>query len=378
MTIIDWKDHFRIGLELIDDQHKLIFEMLGELHQTLVIDQKGRSPKALQAFQQLIDYICFHFDDEILNMEKEGIDSRFLAHHQRTHEKFVDQVYALWSRRADLRDSANAFVGFIGSWLGMHILGVDKSMARQCLKIRQGIPSAQAYEEELHPDNANEVAMMSMMDGLYQTLSDQNVELVHANTSLEGQVALASHELNRAQEELRQAHLRLEAFSRTDGLLQISNRGYFDDRMRIECADAYRRKTDISLIMIDLDYFKRYNDHYGHLEGDKCLKRISQAIRKALMRTTDLIARYGGDEIGVILPDTDARGALIVAERIQKEVAMLAIPHARSSINRHVTLSMGIVSAVPPERDAPDNLVNSAILSLDQAKSAGRNRWCAT
>lgn len=217
-----------------------------------------------------------------------------------------------------------------------------------------------------------------MIDTLYQTLSEQNLELVHANTNLEGHVALRTQELSRANEELRQANLRLEAFSRTDGLLQIANRAYFDDRMRIECADAYRRKAPVSLIMIDVDYFKRYNDHYGHLEGDKCLKRIAQAIRRALLRTTDLLARYGGEELAVILPDTNEAGARIVAERILSEIQAQAIPHARSSVNRHVTVSLGVTSAVPPERDAPAVMIKNADVALYKAKEAGRNRWCVT
>lgn len=209
---------------------------------------------AVEAFQRLIDYACFHFEDEEALMIQEGLDSRFIAYHHGLHEKFVDQVYALWSCRADLKDPARTFIGFLTSWLGMHILGVDQSMARQCERIKAGMSAEQAYEAEQNSDDKRVHALVSMIDTLYQTLSEQNLELVHANTNLEGHVALRTQELSRANEELRQANLRLEAFSRTDGLLQIANRAYFDDRLRIECADAFRRKVPVSLIMIDVDY----------------------------------------------------------------------------------------------------------------------------
>lgn len=378
MTIFVWNDNFRTDLHLVDDQHKMIFDLFDELHQKLLLSTRDDETLAIEAFQRLIDYACFHFEDEEALMVQKGMDPRFIAHHHDLHEKFVDQVYALWSRRNDLNDPARTFIGFLTSWLGMHILGVDQSMARQCERIERGMSASEAYEAEQNQDDKRVNALVSMIDTLYQTLSEQNLELVHANTNLEGHVALRTQELSRANEELRCANQRLEAFSRTDGLLQIANRAYFDDRMRVECADAFRRKVPMSLIMIDVDYFKRYNDHYGHLEGDKCLKRIAQTIRRALLRTTDLVARYGGEELAVILPDTDASGARIVAERILQEIQMLAIPHARSSINRHVTISLGLISAIPPERDAPASLIAQADSALYKAKEAGRNRWCTS
>ena len=377
MTIFVWNDNFSTDLHLVDDQHVEIFDLFDALHQKLLTSTRDES-LAVEAFQRLIDYACFHFEDEEALMAQEGLDPRFIAYHHGLHEKFVDQAYALWSRRADLNDPARTFIGFLTSWLGMHSLGVDQSMARQCERIKAGMSAEQAYEAEQNSDDKRVHALVSMIDTLYQTLSEQNLELVHANTNLEGHVALRTQELSRANEELRQANLRLEAFSRTDGLLQIANRAYFDDRMRIECADAYRRKAPVSLIMIDVDYFKRYNDHYGHLEGDKCLKRIAQAIRRALLRATDLLARYGGEELAVILPDTDEAGARLVAERILSEIQAQAVPHARSSVNRHVTVSLGVTSAVPPERDAPAVMIKDADVALYKAKEAGRNRLCVS
>lgn len=376
MTIFVWNDNFRTDLHLVDDQHMEIFDLFDVLHQKLLMSTRDDESLAVEAFQRLIDYACFHFEDEEALMVQEGLDSRFIAYHHGLHEKFVDQVYALWSRRADLKDPARTFIGFLTSWLGMHILGVDQSMARQCERIKAGMSAEQAYEAEQSSDDKRVQALVPMINTLYQTLSEQNLELVHANTNLEGHVALKTQELSRANEDLRQANMRLEAFSRTDGLLQIANRAYFDDRLSVECVDAYRRKATVSLIMVDVDYFKRYNDHYGHLEGDKCLKRIAQAIRRSLLRTTDLVARYGGEELAIILPDTDVQGAQIVAERILSEIHMQAIPHARSSVNRHVTVSLGVTSAVPPERDAPAALITQADAALYKAKETGRNRWC--
>jgi hemerythrin len=207
-----------------------------------------------------------------------------------------------------------------------------------------------------------------MVGRLYHVLSVQNTELAQANQLLEERVERRTHELA-------QANVRLEAFARTDGLLQIANRSYFDDRLAEACASAFRREQPLGLLMIDVDFFKRYNDSYGHPAGDACLKAIARAVAESLPRSTDLLARYGGEELAVILPDTDAAGTAVVAARVVAQVAALALPHKSSDAAPHVTVSVGGVALVPGSKDAGAPMLADADAALYHAKAAGRNCW---
>jgi two-component system cell cycle response regulator len=128
--------------------------------------------------------------------------------------------------------------------------------------------------------------------------------------------------------------------------------------------------------MFDIDFFKLYNDFYGHLGGDDCLRQVAKVIARAAKRAGDLTARYGGEEFTVVLPNTTAEGANIVARKIFYGMASLKLPHARSSIGPYVTLSCGIATVIPSAEQSPDTLIRSADSALFQAKSTGKNRIC--
>jgi diguanylate cyclase (GGDEF)-like protein len=158
-----------------------------------------------------------------------------------------------------------------------------------------------------------------------------------------------------------------------DGLTGIPNRRSFDETLMREWQRARRNASELSLVMIDIDHFKSYNDSYGHLAGDDCLRRVTAAVAQSL-RVTDYLARYGGEEFACILPDTGEEGALISAERIRCHVASASIPHGASPVAPHVTVSLGIASMVPSEKMAPESLIEMADRMLYRAKDGGRNR----
>jgi diguanylate cyclase (GGDEF)-like protein len=135
-----------------------------------------------------------------------------------------------------------------------------------------------------------------------------------------------------------------------------------------------REKSPLSIIMCDVDYFKQYNDTYGHGGGDDCLKEVAKAIKASARRAADLTARYGGEEFVALLPNTPLTGALEVAKLIQQRVKSLQIPHAKSSISEYVTLSFGVASIIPTDATTPEELLLRADQSLYQAKQAGRNQ----
>jgi len=159
-----------------------------------------------------------------------------------------------------------------------------------------------------------------------------------------------------------------------DGLTSVYNRRCFDERLVSEWGRAVRNGSALSVLLLDVDYFKRFNDRYGHQAGDDCLRRVAEALRAGLRRPGDLLARYGGEEFACLLPDTGLAGALIVAEQLAQGVRDLAIEHAGSGVARMVTVSVGACSKGDVQQGAPLALLRSADEQLYVAKSRGRNQ----
>lgn len=166
----------------------------------------------------------------------------------------------------------------------------------------------------------------------------------------------------------------LEALSVTDGLTGIANRRRFDEFLNYEWVRAKRAESCISLIMMDIDFFKLFNDNYGHLEGDNCLKQVAEALKKTVKRATDLVARYGGEEFSCILPLTGEKGALRLAHEMQNSVGGLRISHNYSSAAPYITLSMGVAVTIPDLNLPPETLTKAADQALFEAKKCGRNQ----
>ncbi|MGK7950605.1 MAG: diguanylate cyclase [Xenococcaceae cyanobacterium] len=184
-------------------------------------------------------------------------------------------------------------------------------------------------------------------------------------------IAIQQSELH---SQIKKANEQLKQLAILDGLTGVANRRYFDRVFRNEWNRLAREKKPLSLILCDIDHFKIYNDTYGHPEGDACLKKVAQTLQQATKRAADLVARYGGEEFAVILPDTDAEGALFVANNIRQKLHKMKIPHSGSTVSPYITLSIGTATKIPtPEEDA-DDLLKKADLNLYQAKKQGRDR----
>lgn len=168
-------------------------------------------------------------------------------------------------------------------------------------------------------------------------------------------------------------HRRLSSLSMTDGLTQIANRRYFNEFYSADWRRACREHGSIGLIMMDIDHFKAFNDHYGHLEGDECLTAVAQQLKAAVQRPRDFVARFGGEEFIVLLPSIQPEGVRVVAERLQQALAQLMIPHAYSSAGDYVSLSMGLAWCEPDNDFRPDQLIAAADEALYSAKENGRN-----
>ena len=177
-----------------------------------------------------------------------------------------------------------------------------------------------------------------------------------------------------AERALKKANQQLEKIAIEDALTGLATRRRFDTVLETEIRRALRRRDHLSLLMCDVDFFKRYNDHYGHIAGDRCLRVVAEAVQQICKRAGQLSARYGGEEFAVIMPGSALKDAKIVAEKIRQGLTARAIPHEYSDVAKTVTISIGAVSAVVTESRTADWFMKQADDALYQSKEHGRNR----
>jgi two-component system chemotaxis family response regulator WspR len=175
--------------------------------------------------------------------------------------------------------------------------------------------------------------------------------------------------------ELEEKNVELERLSSQDGLTGIANRRIFDEFVSKEWSRAARENDTLSLILIDIDHFKTYNDNYGHQGGDDCLRQVAQKLASTVKRPTDLVARYGGEEFAVVMPGTDMEGAKSIAASLCEGVSSMQLPHAHSSTADHVTISLGVASMAPNADGTPEQLIEKADSALYRSKESGRNQF---
>ncbi len=181
-------------------------------------------------------------------------------------------------------------------------------------------------------------------------------------------------ELKNTQENLKNKNKELEELSTRDQLTGLYNRREFEKVIKKEWRYAIRELEPISLIMMDIDNFKPYNDNYGHLAGDHCLQKISKCMMKSLKRPRDFVARYGGEEFVAILPETGIKGAKVTAERLRKKIYNLKIPHKYSNVEEYITISLGIATTKEPDLFLFEELLDEADQALYKAKETGKNK----
>ena len=180
--------------------------------------------------------------------------------------------------------------------------------------------------------------------------------------------------LRESQQQLLDTNLVLQRLIKSDGLTGLANRRYFDEYLEIEWSRALRDQSELSLLMIDVDYFKAYNDQHGHVAGDEVLRRVGESLRGSCTRASDLAARYGGEEFAVIMPGTAAGGARLQAEKIRRAVEALGIPHDLPKPGSPISVSIGIATIRPSVEHDPLSLVIKADEGLYLAKHSGRNQ----
>jgi diguanylate cyclase (GGDEF)-like protein len=264
----------------------------------------------------------------------------------------------------------------ISRWLVKPITAISRASQ----KITQGDFSRRLIEPRIR-----ELAVLSnSFNHMSEEIERSRLQLEEYSRSLEQKVSDRTQELQAeiqsrlaAEEALQEANAALRQMAYIDGLTQIPNRRRFDEVLQQNWRQGFRDQQPISAILCDVDFFKRYNDHYGHQEGDRCLQLVANAINLVVRRPGDLAARYGGEEFVVILPQTPMEGAVEVAQMIQANVRALQLLHAKSDVSDYVTLSLGVSCLVPEDMMQPELLLNQADEALYLAKKKGRDRMMA-
>lgn len=373
-TVFMWNDNLSTGLPDVDEQHQTIVRLFNELHWAFFLQEGERDGIQADVYGRLLAYTEFHFQEEEEKMLRFGLDVRHYQAHAQAHAQFMTQLRALWTQRATMKDPDATLAGFLSAWLGLHILGFDHAMARQIHAIQEGQTPQQAFEQVGQNPDQSMHELLGMMGSMYSALSAHNVQLAAENQALQERLVVGAHELAAAQ-------LRVKNLARTDVLLGIANRSYFHERLEQACALGLRGERPVGVLLIDLDHFKSYNDTYGQLQGDECLRAVTAAVQACLHRSTDLLARYGGEELAVLLPDTNQEGTQEVAQHMLHAVQALQLPHENSSVGPFVTVSVGACAHVPyPMAQVGGGataLMTWAEEALYRAKMQGRNRWSA-
>jgi diguanylate cyclase (GGDEF)-like protein/PAS domain S-box-containing protein len=252
--------------------------------------------------------------------------------------------------------------------------------------------TANDWVERMHPEDKERVSSFCIAQSKagvdheadYRALTKDNGfvwirDVVHVVRNEKGEVdslvgfMFDISERKKTEEKLVRAQKELEILSYKDGLTGVFNRRMFDTVLEREWLNAQQNKQSLSLIMLDIDYFKQYNDHYGHIQGDDCLKMIGKILSGAATRSRDFFARYGGEEFVLVLPETDNEAAIKVAERCRNLLFKAQIPHSQSEVSQIVSVSIGVATIIPTKQDEHIAFVEQVDKLLYLAKQKGRN-----
>ena len=361
-----WSESYVTGLVEVDGQHKRLVEIINKFGQAIAQAENISDPEVDAAFQQLLAYAAEHFAQEEALMLRVGIDHSYFLAHQKRHQSFVSDVQRLYSTKSqDLTKFGENLLRFLIYWLAYHILGTDKSMARQLAYIEAGHTASEALLHERDDQDGAVEPLLQALNGLFQQVSERNRELQNLNETLEQRVAQRTQELVVANQ-------RLEALAMTDQLTGLPNRRNVMNVLGQIWKDGTPADSLVCM-MIDADGFKKVNDTLGHDAGDEVLRHLAKELGHSF-RNDDTVARLGGDEFLAILPHTDLADGLKVAEKLRATVDRLQVA-VGSGTSRGAwkgSISVGVAVRTADMAD-PEDLIKAADGGVYLSKVKGRN-----
>ena len=367
--VFPWNKNFETGIAIIDEQHKKLVSLLNELAGTLT---HNNQLEINRVFDELAEYANFHFETEEAIWVEYFDDDSWLSSHQLNHSSFLPKVLELKEEDTNkpLIEIVECIVKFLIRWLAFHIIDNDKRMAFVVHNMGKGLTFEEAKIASDKKMNGSIRVVIETVLAMYDGLSSRTLDLMrerHERQQVE-------EELHKANLQLRDVNKKLEELAITDQLTGLFNRRHFNNVFKRELKRASREKTFLSLIILDIDFFKRLNDNYGHSEGDRVLVQVGKQLTNLCQRPGDYAFRLGGEEFSILAANLEVQGTVEFAEIIRKGIEALGIPHEYSDITKILTVSVGSVTMVPDETDTIDDYMSVADTRLYKAKELGRNQ----
>ena len=360
--VFPWNKNFDTGHAIIDEQHRQLVRLLNKLASTLV---DAEFSVVNSAFDELADYANMHFDEEEAIWTNYFSGDSWLSSHQLSHATFLPKVIELKEQEADkpLSDVVEQIIKFLIRWLAFHIIDNDKRMAMAVSAMESG---ASIEEAKVLADKKMSGSMRLLIETvltMYDGLSSRTLDLLRERNAR-----------SKAEQKLKVANKKLEELSITDQLTGLYNRRYLESVFEHESRRALRNRLLLTYYLIDIDFFKNFNDNYGHLEGDSALKQVAHRLKEICRRPSDFAFRIGGEEFGIFSTNRAEDAALTFGKIIRKSIEDLKILHGHSEVSEFVTVSLGGVCRIPAREGALTEYVEIADKRLYVAKSSGRNR----
>jgi hemerythrin len=367
--VFPWNENFETGIARIDEQHKILIALLNELASTLACND---SIEINRVFKELTEYAEFHFEcEEAIWTEYLGNDS-WLSSHQLNHSTFLPRIIELRDKKTDSYQSEviESIILFLIRWLAFHILDSDKRMAFFIENIHQGMTFDEAKIAAERKMGGSFKILVETIMSMYDSLSSRTLTLMRESNYRRK----IENDLHIANKKLRQTNARLESLSITDSLTGLHNRRHLNSVFSREIKRARRDHFSLALLIVDIDFFKKINDHYGHTQGDRILIQVSDTLKKNCQRSSDYAFRLGGEEFCIITSNLSLQDTIKFAEIIRIAVENLKIPLEPGTAAQFLTTSIGSCVRIPGETDSIDSYMSIADKNLYQAKGNGRNQ----
>ncbi len=360
--IFPWNKNFETEIVEIDEQHKTIVALLNKLANDLTKDELI---EVEHTFEELAKYAEFHFECEEKVWVKYIKDNSIINAHKDSHASFLPSVKELREKNKseNLHEVIEEVILFLIKWLAFHIIDEDKRLALVIKSLEDG---KDVNEAIYTADELMSGTLKNLIDTvltMYDEISIKAINLIRERTRR-----------IKAEKELLEINKKLTKLSITDQLTKLYNRRYYDDILKRELRKAKRNKTNIALILLDIDYFKNINDTYGHAYGDKVLVLVAACLEKICKRPNDFVFRVGGEEFAILITNEKNENIFSFTKILQKSIQDLKIENKNSKISNYLTLSAGVVCKIPISKDTSDSIMKSADDRLYLAKKDGRNK----